>query len=374
MEPYTLDRDFLKQDIIDGFSSVIWTERYYGDSEVEITVPATTEMIQKLCTGMFLGMDGSDEIMNIETLSIADGNIKASGIGLLPWMDNRFIRTTANHEDKNWYLEGGTAGWTLWQILFNMCCFDSPYLNGTNPTGITDPEQLAIPELGLLEYDKTGPVIKIAVPFGPVYKAMREIATTYEIGIQILFGEFIRDWDTYILGFRAYQGLDRTSNQTDNPVIRFSPTMDSLANIKELQSIAALKTLVYAFSPSNLGGLTTVPGVSILPGSHTGFDLRALMITADDVTTDTVGGDPAKVVEILNSKALEALTTNKFIKSVDGEIVPDSQFQYGTHYNLGDIIEVQGHTGTVQTARITEYIRSQDSAGTKAYPTVSMID
>ena len=72
MEPYTLNRRFLKQDVIDGFNSIIWTERYYGDSEVELVVPATTEMIQKLPVGTFLGLDGSDEVMILETMNIED--------------------------------------------------------------------------------------------------------------------------------------------------------------------------------------------------------------------------------------------------------------------------------------------------------------
>jgi len=98
-----------------------------------------------------------------------------------------------------------------------------------------------------------------------------------------------------------------------------------------------------------------------------------MMIFADDITTDMVAGNSQSLVNILNSRALDELTNNPFIKSVDGEIVPDNQFQYGIHYNLGDVIEVEGNTGVVQSARITEYIRSQDAAGEKAYPTVSMI-
>ena len=117
-----------------------------------------------------------------------------------------------------------------------------------------------------------------------------------------------------------------------------------------------------------------MPGVSRLSGSqYTGFDLRAQMILPSDITTDMVGGSQANLVNILNSRAYDALTTNHFVKAVDGEIVPENQFQYGIHYNLGDIIEVEGNSGIVQTARITEYIRSQDPAGEKAYPTVSMI-
>jgi hypothetical protein len=41
---------------------------------------------------------------------------------------------------------------------------------------------------------------------------------------------------------------------------------------------------------------------------------------------------------------------------------------------LGDIIEVQGNSDIVSTARVTEYIHSQDAAGEKAYPTVTMIN
>ena len=84
MEPYTLTRDFHKRDVIDGFDSIIWTERYYGDSQVELVVPVSPEMIQKLPTGTFLGIDDSDEVMILESMNIEDEKIKLSGISLLP--------------------------------------------------------------------------------------------------------------------------------------------------------------------------------------------------------------------------------------------------------------------------------------------------
>lgn len=368
MEPFTLDRNFLKQDIIDGFSSIIWTERYYGDSEVELVTPVTMEMIQKLPVGTFLGLDQSDEVMILETVHIDEDKLKITGISLLQWLNNRFVRASAAHEDKYWYLAGATPGHILWLIVYNMCCQGSPYLDGTINIGIANPQQLVIPNLGLDYYDDSGDNIEIGVPYGPVYTALKDIATTYEIGMQIVL-EPDRS-----LGFRSYKGLHRDSGQTDNPIVRFSPEMDSFTNIKELRSIAALKTLVYSFVPSNPGGLATVPGVSSLSGpQYTGFDLRALMIFADDLTTDKVGGSAQNLVDILNSRAHDALTTNHYIQAVDGEIVPESQFKYGIHYNLGDVIEVQGNSGIVQTARITEYIRAQDEGGERAYPTVTMI-
>ena len=378
MEPYTMDRSFIKENIIDGFESIIWTERYYGDSAIEIVTPATLEMIQKLSLGTFVGLDKSDEVMILESFTIDNGKYKVTGISLLPWMNNRFVRTSANHEDEHWPLDAESAGWALWAILYYMCCEGSAYLSGGIPTGIPNPQQLAIPGLTLRDYDRAGGPLTLSIPYKPVYDAMKEVATTYEVGMQILL-DLVTE-PVVPLRFRSYRGLNRTTNQTDLPAVRFSPVMDSFTDIKELQSIAALKTQVYAFA-SNLKpdegqpALTTVPGVSTLSGpQYTGFDLRALQVFSSDISTDQVAGSQAKVVEMLNSRALEELTNNKFIKSVDGEIVPDNQFQYGVHYNLGDIIEVEGNTGVTQSARITEYIRSQDSAGEKAYPTVSMIE
>jgi Siphovirus ReqiPepy6 Gp37-like protein len=380
MQIHTLNRKFLKQDVIDEFLSAIWTERYYGDSAVEMVVPATSEMIKKLPEGIFLGLAGSNEIMIVETVNIEEGHLKVSGISLLPWLNNRFIRTSAKHEDQYWYLgenPGETPGWMLWAIVYYMCVAGSPYLNGTIPIGIPNPEQLAIPGLGLKDFDKSGSNVKIGIPYGPVYDAMREIATTYQIGMQITL-ESATD-TSYSLGFRSYKGLDHTSGQTVNPVVRFSPQMDSLTDIKELRSIATLKTIAYAFAPGlnpaeGEPELRTVPGVANLTGpQYTGFDLRAQMVFASDITTDMIGGVPARLVDILNARAQQALAENHFVKAVDGEIVSLNQFKYGIHYNLGDVIEVQGNSEVVQTSRVTEYIRAQDAAGERAYPTVAML-
>jgi hypothetical protein len=373
MEPYTLDRTFHRQNVIDGFSSIIWTERYYGDSEVELVTPPTMDMIQKLLPGTFLSVDGSDEVMILETINIEEQQLKASGISILSWLNNRFIRTSPAHENRYWYIADLPAGWVLWDILYSMCVVGSPYLNGTIDIGVTDPEQLAIPGLGLKSYDTSGDNISVGVPYGPVYDAMKEIATTHEIGMQITL-DSVTD-TSFFLGFRSYKGLDRTIEQTVNAPVRFSPNMDSFTSIKELQSIAALKTLVYAFAPNNPDGLATTPGVSSLSGpQYTGFDLRAQLVFAEDITTDMIGGSSANLVNILNSRARDEIVKNHFVKAVDGEIVPTSQYRYGIHYNLGDVIEVQGNSNVVSSARVTEYIRSQDRAGEKAYPTVTMLD
>jgi hypothetical protein len=366
VELFTLNRQFIKQREIDKFTSAIWTERYYGDSEIELIVPATLDMIQQLPVGTFVGLVGSKEIMLIDTADNESGQLKVTGQGLLPFLNNRFIRDTPQHENRYWNF-AATPGSALWSIVYVMC------VSGAYPAGVPNPAQLVIPGLSLKGYDNSGVAVNFAVPYGPVYDAMRDIATTYQIGMKITL-ESATDTG-YSLQFLSYKGLDHTSGQSVNPIVRFSPQMDTLTDIKELQSIASYKTLVYSFCPPNPDGLadTINPGSASVVGP-TGFDLRAEMTFEEDITTDMVGGNAATLAAILNQRANQALQNDRFIKAVDGQIVPLHQFQYGVDYNLGDIIEVQGNSGVVQTSRITEYIQAEDNAGERAYPTVAMLD
>ena len=365
MELYPLNRQFIRQDVIDTFESAIWTERYYGDGDVTLVVPATPDYLQLLIPGTLIAEKDSQEIMLLDTYDIKDGSLKVTGSGLLPFMNNRFIRVTANHADQYWTITD-TPGNILWDIIYYMC------ISGLYPLGVPNPAIFVIPGLTSGSIDSSGSVTTVAVPYGPVYDAMRNIATTYQAGMKIILDH--ADASGYSLHFDVYYGVDRTSTQSVNPPVRFSPEFDSLTGIEELQSMTNYDNIAFSYAPSNPDGLATTAGSSSAHGSFTGFDLRALMTFEDDITTDQVGGDPNVLLSILNSRAADALDNNKFVKSVDGEITPLSQFQYGVHYNMGDIVEMQGNSGTLQRARITEFIRSQDNAGERAYPTVAVID
>lgn len=400
MELFTFDRNFKKRRNIDVFNSLIWTERYYGNSELELVVPLSMANISRLAVGTFVGLVESDEIMILETMSIENNQIKITGISLLPWLNNRFIRHSSSHVDRYWYMSGMTVGHTLWEILHQLCTWDSNFVQGSFNWGVStlDASRSAIDGLTLDRYDDSGPNISVGVPYGPLYDALKEIATTYEMGMRITLSTskdqtfWTRkppasgpelEYPYYFL-FRAYQGDDRSSNQSVFPVVRFSPQTDSLKNIKELQSAKDFKTIAYAYAPSDPGGLTATSGPGVAsrlptPGSFQSgvdpawpFDCRFILVFADDITTDQVGTSATNLKAVLNSRAADALTANPFLIAVDGEISPESQAQYGTHYGLGDIIEVQGNSGAVQIARVTEFIRSKDASGERNYPTVQM--
>ena len=99
-----------------------------------------------------------------------------------------------------------------------------------------------------------------------------------------------------------------------------------------------------------------------------------MLVEVTGITTDSVEDTQAKYQALLDSKARDALANNNFVKVIDGEIIPQNEYVFGTDYGLGDLIELEDPHGTIQKARITEYIRSSDSNGFRSYPTVSVED
>jgi hypothetical protein len=377
MEIHTLNRGFIKQETIDEFESAIWTERYYGDGDFQLSVPATDEMMGILLKGVIMMCEGSDKPMILETRDIKDGLLKTTGIAITQWLNNRIIRTSADHTVREWLMPSYPPGQAMKEIVRLMCVAGSDYLTGVIPIGIPVGQTSLFPVPGLVigTFDVSGTAVALSVPFGPVYDALKTIATTYEVGMKLVLSAVFDDH--YVLQFTTYKGADRTSTQTVNPVVRFSADMDSFTNIHDLESITENKNFVYVFSPSGVNpALITSAGFasSYVGAPVQGFDLRVAETVGENISDETVAGSSATLLNLLNQQAASETQDRKIVKLVDGEIVQVSGVKYGTDFFMGDVVEVEGNTGVLQKARITEYIRSQDGAGEREYPTLSMID
>lgn len=372
MDIYTMDRNFFKVDEIDALESAIWTDRYLGDGDFELSVPDSSTMQQKLQKGQLMGCIGAEQPMILETRDIKDGILKTTGITLTQWLNNRIIRTSADHKIKEWLVPTLPPGRVLSRIVNDMC-IGSDYLTGTIPIGIpsVETETFSIPGLQIGSTDGTGTPVSLSVPFGPVYDALKEIGSTYDVGMKIVLDGVYTDY--YILQFRTYRGADRTSSQSVNPVIRFSKEMDSFTDISDLESITEYRNSVYTFASSADPAIVTDAGHAYSGDSILGgFDLRVTQEFVDSLSEDVTTAPV--LLNILNQAAETERKNRKVVQLVDGQVVETEEIKYGVNFFLGDIVEVEGNTGTVQNSRITEYIRSTDPSGERAYPTLSMIE
>lgn len=369
MDLFTLDSTFQRDKVVDEYMSLIWTERFTKNGDMNLVIPATPDRVNYLSQGTFLGILDSDVPMLIESQSIENGLITVVGKTLETFFNQREIWITTDPAVGTWDLRG-PPGEILEAIVQQMLI-----------SGIVNNEALgiggdlnAIPYLVVGDIDATGDDVSVKIPVGPVYDAMLPIAETYRLGMKVFLSR--TDAFGYELTFTVYRGLDRTSDQLENNLVQFSSQLDSLTNVKELRSLAGYKTVAYVFPPDWSG--STLPVVEYAPGADpaaTGFDRRILVTRATDISADQVAPTVPGVTlpSLMTQKAKDALANNNFIKIVDGEVVPQSQYKYGTNYMLGDIIELEGRDGVPQHAQITEFIRSKDASGERSYPTVSVV-
>jgi hypothetical protein len=376
VELYSLDDGFRLKHPIDGFDSIVWTDRYSAEGDFVLTLPATPDNIDKLPLNTFLGTDVSRDVMLIESHDIEGPKLTVSGTSMVGFLKNRILRDTWWNGAKSWVM-AGAPGLILGEIVRQMCMSGIDYTmeDGYVVDG-TDGAKEVITGL-VLGTTAPGTSVEIAVPYGDVYSVIKELADSYSLGFA-MYPSYVSD-TTFALTFTTYAGRDLTGNQTTYPVVRFEPALDSMVNMKDLRSVAGYKNVCYAWPPEEVtANLYLVGKAYAYPeaANLTNWQRRSMMIRVTDTGSYSAATDPdgSKLKALLSARAKDALANNNYVRMVDGELVPQTGFVYGSDYFLGDIVELRAPTGASDRARVTEYIHSQDKLGYKAYPTLSVVD
>lgn len=358
MEAYTLDPLLRRISVIDSFESLIWTERFavFGDFQLEIH--STQPMRTLLKTGTLLAMNNSHRVMVVET--VEDG-VDSDGRKMLSVKGRSLEAILLDRVAKN-----STADLTTspkWTITDAPADVARKIFHDICVTGILDPADVIpfINEGTFLSADTIPePVDPITVELDPttVYDAIEDICSVWNLGFRLL-----RNFDASELWFDIYTGSDRTSAQTVLPPVIFTPELDNLQNTKELTTVDKAKNVAYVYSPA---GFLKVYPIGVDPDVG-GFERHVLVVNASDITTDT-----PDIPAALLQRGMEELAKNRVYQAFDGEIPQNSQYKYGTHYNLGDIVEMRNIDGQTNNMRVIEQIFVSDREGERSYPTLAL--
>src|SRR5690606_23814307 len=338
MEVYTLDPLLRRQEVIDRFESLISTERYQAYGDFQLDIQSTNDSRTLLKTGMLLAMNESHRVMTVETEEDSvdsEGRkmLSVRGRSIESILEDRIAKDSLSDltTSPKWVITGPPAD-VARKIFHDICV-----------TGILDPgdiipfiiEGTFMPEDTIPE-----PIDPITVELEPttVYNAIKSIGDVWNLGFRML-----RYYDTSKLYFDIYTGSDRTTSQTVLPPVVFTPELDNLQNVKELTTIETAKNVAYVYSPA---GFQKVYPVRVDPEVE-GFERRILVVNVSDTT-----GENPDIASALIQGGKEELSKNQAMQSLDGEISQFSQYKYGTHYNLGDIVEMRNTDGVTNNMRI----------------------
>lgn len=372
MDLYVVDENFAKTAVVDKFSSLIWTDRYNAYGDVTLVMEATKGNRDLIKEGTFLHTPKSPEAMMLHTVNVENNVLTAQGFSLVEFLRQRLFRKGWGGNESSWVFSSEDSGDIMVEIMQALIYPGTYLIDGTVLTSGQGTDELL--NLDVVSVVGGGSTIDIAVSYGDVYTALKQVADAANRGFSLQPSNNFDGSGTGGLRFMVTLGLDRTTSQTDNEVVIFDPAMDNLADAKELRSIQGYKNVAWVW-PQGITSQSQIRRV-YAPGA-TGLTLwqrRTLMVEASDINAPDYSS--GALAAALDARGRDALANNNYVKVVDGQIVPQNAYTFGIdgNYDLGDIVELRGVTpGTSQAARVTEYIRTQDNTGEQEYPTLSIV-
>lgn len=348
MDLYLLDKSFQIVDVIEGYESAIWTERYDEPGDVTLVFSVKKKKRSDFPEDYYIQLSGSRQLMVIETRKItyspeAGRVLTVTGRDLTSILNRRIVwyQTNINSMlepavkrllDEN-VISPSVTGRKINEFLF-------AYAGST------------VPSIYAVEAQFQGEKL---------HKAITDLCQTHDVGFRVIFTTTNR------FQFQLYGGVNRSYEQDILPQVVFSPEYDNLLNASAFSSKQDYVNwvLVGGEGEGDKKKFRSVGTSSANTGLKRYEDyLASSHRSSNDETLTT-----AQYNAILDQEGRQHY--RKFIRKdvFDGETDPTTTAAYGVDFQLGDIVQIDDNDLIVSPARIVEYIISDDvSDGQKAYP------
>lgn len=357
-EWYTLNDSLQRDQVIEGFESFIWAERYSSWGDFQVVTKSTYPNRQLLTTGTLIAMKNSRRVMITDTVvdeTAEDGtrNLTVTGKSLESLLDDRVAMPAVTDTTT-------TPAWVVTDTPGNVAryMFQQICVAGVLNAGDTIPFYHSGALLPAGNIPEESSLITVSAPPDTLYNTIKKICDTYFLGFRI-----IKNGDAGELYFEVYTGSDKTSGQLSLKPVIFAPDMDNLENGTLLTSTAPVKTVAYVYA-QNGSRVVYAVGANI---DADGTDRRVLLINSSNTLDAGIELDDA-----LEAEAQIALANQRLVYAFDGELPQDIPYVYGVDYDLGDLVEERNGDGYGNQMIVTEQIFSSDKTGHRSYPTLSV--
>lgn len=344
MNFYLLDDDLNYIQIIEVYTSMIWTTRYYTAGDFELYAPATPQLLNTIQRGYYIVRDDDLTqcmiIANFEVKTdIENGDyITITGKSLKSILNRRIIwaQTVLN----------GNVETCIRQLVTQ---------NAINPTIAAR----AISRLVLGDTIGLTATIEAQYTGDNLADTLTAIGQTYGIGWDVLL-----DLENKQFKFVLLQGVNRTYSQSTVPRVIFSNEYENLL------------TTDYKYNSDNYKNVALVAGEgegtarkTQTIGTASGLNRYELFVDARDVSSNDGEISAAEYNNLLLERGAQNLAETVITESIEGEIEPNYTYKLNRDYFLGDIVEVMNAYGVSMSPRIIEVIECNDTDGYTCVPT-----
>lgn len=235
--------------------------------------------------------------------------------------------------------------------------------NAINPD---DPKRV-IPRLELGDNGNIGFRTTFVKTGGNVLEYVMSVAN--EVGATV---DILIDHRFATMYLSVQKGVNRSANQSTNPVVMFSEEFDNVLNQEYFLSYINYKNAAIVAGEGE-GNNRIVVNIS----QSSGLDRRELYVDARDLQReyqDDNGNEQLipldEYTDALISRGQESLLETSFIETFEAE-VDDTQFVYGVDYTIGDTVSVRSKTfNFVSHVPVSSVTITANPSGVKIVPTL----
>ena len=333
--------------VIDEFTSLIWSRRYYKSGEFELHLSPTEDNLNLLVKENIVYKKGDSEAGYIETKQIEVDN---KGQEFLQ-IKGKFI---TNYIEKriNW---GQLLFTGLSEALMRKLVDD----NCVNPSDTSR----KIPLLSLGALNNYSEAVSYQNSYGNVIEELENIGTTNGLGYKINF-----DYLNKSLKFDIYKGVNRSVNQSLISPCIFSRDFENILSQSYFESVGNLRDTALVAGE----GEGTSRILASINNTNVGLNRHELFVDARDLqkVVDSIVLSDTEYYNVLIQRGNEKLAVYKEIKTFDSRVNTQGNNVYKTDYNLGDIVTVSDKKwGLRVDTRITEIEEVYEGGRVEINPT-----
>lgn len=328
---FFFDKELNMLGIVDYFISLRWRRKYFEAGEFEIVLPVNDYVMQFIDKNVLVMRNNYTEAGIIETIEFSDNGtdeeLIISGRFLSSLLERRIVKSKINFSGNT--IEGMNT-----------------IVNAMTPlTEQWETEAVTM----------TSPHIDFQVSYKNVYEYLCKLAEYSNIGFRV-----VPNVDSKVYMFEAWEGKDRTSEQSINEQYSFS---DDNYNIEQGKLVISEKTKVNYVLVGGQGEDTNRVLVSVDEGIS-GFDRYEVFSDQKSLTKGSLSDNDYEAK--LRSVGEGKLSDGTFQLEVTALVQQD----YKEKWNLGDIVNIKKEKwGVYTTYRIIEVEETIEYGKKTIYPT-----
>lgn len=305
---YTPDLNLIG--IVENFSSLVWNRKYSEAGTFEIHVPLTFDNVEYFRRGNLISFDGAKEAGIIENLTASQDSKKNTltlkGRFLESYLDRRLI----HGDEKPAYNFSGLTEVGMRTII-----------------GIIAP----IPLLELGEIKGYTDRISFQATYQGALKYETKLANSAGLGFRC-----VPDFSRKKIVFEVYRGLDHTESQHERVRAIFSDEYKNLNSATYMENDQLLKTVCYV---GGQGEGEERVWVTVGDDTLEGLARREVKLDATDISPDDLTTEEYE--DKLKERGNALLEQDSLVQTFEAETIPDGNFTYREHYDLGDLVTVK---------------------------------